>query len=68
MLGCFRERNAQSSVNLHFPLLISAVIPGVIVLLLAADKPLEDSGLYWILSEGRQTDFVTVVSSLCFHQ
>lgn len=35
--------------------MVSSVDCGVIVQLLAADKPLEESRLHWILSGGRQT-------------
>ena len=47
----------MSYVNLQklVPVIISIVDCGVIVLLRAADKPLEESGLLWILSGGRQT-------------
>ncbi|KAK5919986.1 hypothetical protein CgunFtcFv8_023831 [Champsocephalus gunnari] len=51
----------MSYVNLQklVPVIISIVDGGVIVLLLgAADKPLEESGLLWILSGGRQTGSV----------
>lgn len=59
-----RERVEQavtlSYVNFQklFPVIVSIVDCGVIVLLFAADKPLEESGLYWILSGGRQTGSV----------
>ncbi|KAK5889489.1 hypothetical protein CesoFtcFv8_015490 [Champsocephalus esox] len=56
-----RETVIMSYVNLQklVPVIISIVDGGVIVLLLgAADKPLEESGLLWILSGGRQTGSV----------
>lgn len=85
MLGCCREREREtvtlSHVNFQklFPVIVSSVDCGVIVLLLAADKPLEESGLRWILSGGRQTGSVGLnqaarsgcfgsFSSLCLHQ
>lgn len=45
-------------MDLLFPAMASIVVCGVIVLLLAADKHLEEAGLSWILSESRQTDGV----------
>lgn len=54
-----RERQAVvlTYVNFQklFPVIVSIVDCDVIMLLLAADKPLEESGLCWILSGGRQT-------------
>lgn len=52
-----RQAVILSYVNFHklVPVIVSIVVAGVIVLLLAADKPLEESGLRWILSGGRQT-------------
>lgn len=59
MLG---ERQAVilSYVNFQrlFPVIVAIVDCGVIVLLLAADKPLEESCLHWILSGHRQTGSV----------
>ncbi len=77
-----RERQAviQSYVNFQKLVIVSIVDCGVIVLLLAADKPLEESGLRWILSGGRQTGNVgsarqpggffgsSTFSSLSLHQ
>lgn len=52
-----RQTVTPNHVNFQerFPVIVSNVDCGVIVLLLAADKPLEESGLHWILSGGRQT-------------
>lgn len=69
MLQDWREKNEKWSRDAEretgsrtesctFPEAVSIVDCGVIVLLLAADKPLEESGLLWILSGGRQTGSV----------
>lgn len=73
-----RESVSVSYVNFQelFPVMVSIVDVGVIVLLCAADKPLEESVLHWILSGGRHTPsvgpnrsqellLVAVVSPLC---
>lgn len=53
-----RSRDAERETCSHtelFPVIVCIVDCGVIALLLAADKPLEESGLHWILSGGCQT-------------
>lgn len=73
-----RESVSVSYANIQelFPVMVSIVDVGVIVLLFAADKPLEESVLHWILSGGRHTPSVgpnrsqellsvAVVSPLC---
>lgn len=53
-----RSRDAERETCSHtelFPVMLCIVDCGVIALLLAADKPLEESGLHWILSGGCQT-------------